>query len=630
VIVSFLVLRGARDFPGGLVGSNSSDKKRWRPSFTLIWIICCVLYFGGDALWGIYKTESISYSEAIEMVEDSRVSEATIKGDYVILVPNELLDSNSDVAGKNWKAQVLEGSERLEDALATFEVSYEAQSSGWFAQNWGWFVVVGILFILIAALIEKDKAKGGVSSGGGIFGFTKHKGKRAENVDTTYEDVAGYPSVKNDLREVVDFLKNPEKFSRLGAKAPRSVLMWGPSGTGKTLLARATAGEAGVPFFHISGSDFVEMFVGVGAGRVSSLFDEARKCAPCIIFIDEIDAVGSKRSNGNRGGGGSEHDQTINKLLAEMDGFEKETGIIVIAATNRKDSLDSALLTRFARKVLVDLPPIHVREKILEIHAKGKETGIIDYNQVAKLTTGWSGRGLMHLFNEAALLATREDAERIVTDHLIRAIELVVVGHPDTARRLSKKDRQAVAVHEAGHAVARAAMGGAERIVRVSIVPSSAGALGYNLVSPEDESESMLREARELLAEVVVLLAGRAAEREMIQHVTTGASDDLRRANKILFDYVTHYGFDESLKNRALHADETRWSEDTARKVDEAIERLLTECYKHGMEIVKNNVALTRRLVSDLLEEEELSGRLLQDSLRGVEPLAQMAMALSA
>ncbi len=621
--------RGYDGFPGGHMGSNLSDKKRGRPSFTVIWIIGCLLYFSGDALLDVLRTESISYSEAIEMVEEGRVSEATIKGDSVTLVPNVKLDVNNDVGSKNWKAQILAGSDRLEDALAKSEVSYTAKSSGWFDRNWGWFVVVGILFLVIGGLLEKEKV-GASTSGGGIFGFTKHKGKRAEDVDTTFADVAGYPEVKQQLQEVVTCLKDPAKYTRLGAKAPRSVLMWGPSGTGKTLMARATAGEAGVPFFHISGSDFVEMFVGVGAGRVSSLFDEARKSAPCIIFIDEIDAVGSTRSNGNGGGGGSEHDHTINKLLAEMDGFEKETGIIVIAATNRKDALDAALLTRFARKVLVDLPPIYVREEILRIHAKGKGTGVIDYHQVAKLTTGMSGRGLMHLFNEAALLATREDADKIVTDHLIRAIELVVVGHPDTARRLSTKDRQAVAVHEAGHAVARAAMGGANRIVRVSIVPSSAGALGYNLVSPEDESEAMLREAEELLAEVIVLLAGRAAEREIIKRVTTGASDDLRRANKILFDYVTHYGFAEPLKNRALYRTETAWGPDTARKVDEAIEKLLADCYRQAGEIISKNAPLTRRLVADLLEEEELSGHLLQDSLRDVEPLVQMATALSA
>lgn len=610
------------------MGSDSSDKKRGRPSFTMIWIIGCVLYFGGDALWGIYKTETISYSEAIKMVEEGRVSEATIKGDDVTLVPNEKFDANNDMAGKNWEAKILTGSDRLEDALAKSEATYTAQSSGWFDRNWGWLVVVGILFLSIGGLIEKDK-KGSGGASGGIFGFTKHKARRAEDVNTTYEDVAGYPGVKEDLQEVVAFLKNPDKFSRLGASCPTGVLLYGPPGTGKTLLARATAGEAGVPFFHISGSDFVEMFVGVGAGRVGNLFADAHKSAPCIIFIDEIDAVGKHRSNGG-GGGDSERDQTIDKLLAEMDGFQQKTGIVVIAATNHKDTLDEALLRRFARKVYVGLPSVHVRRAILVIHARDKVTGVIDFDQVAKLTSGMSGSGLRDLFNEAALLATREGATAIVTDHLIRAIELVVIGHPDTARRLSDKDRSAVAVHEAGHACALAAMGGRKRVVRVSIIPNSTGALGYNLVSPEDEAEALLREAPELLAQIIVLLAGRAAERVMIGQVSTGASDDLRRANKLAYDYVTHYGFHETLKNRVLYANETRWSQDTARKVDEAIEAILADCYKQALAIIEANKSLIGSFVAELLEVEELSGSSLQNNLREVQLPVQMAHTLSA
>jgi len=584
-------------------------------------MLVALISLSGLIGYSIWKTEEVSYAQAIEIIDAGRVTEAVIEGETLTLTPKESHTENADMTGKVWEAKILEGSQRMEEALVTASVDYDVETPSWLASNIFTILLCVWMLFLIGTMFGKGKDN--------PFNFIRHKGKRAENVNTTFKDVAGYDSVKGQLTEVVAFLKDPKSFSRLGAQVPRGVLMHGPPGTGKTLMARAVAGEAGVPFIAISGSDFVEMFVGVGAGRMGSLFDEARKHERCIIFIDEIDAVGKHRSK--RGSGGdSERDQTINKLLAEMDGFEKETGIIVIAATNHLDSLDAALLRRFDRKVFVGLPSVHVREEILKIHARGKTVGRIDYLQVAKLTSGMSGSALRDLFNEAALLATREKAEKILTDHLIRSIELVVVGHPDTARRLSDKDRMAVAVHEAGHAIARAAMGGRERIVRVSIIPSSVGALGYNLVSPEDEADALLREAPELLGEIIVLLAGRAAEREMVGQVSTGATDDLRRANKIAYDYVTHYGFEEKLKNRALYANETRWSQDTSRKVDEAIERILADCYKQAKQIIDENKPLMGRFIGELLEVEELSGGSLQDNLRNVQPLADMAEALCA
>ncbi|NQV90279.1 ATP-dependent metallopeptidase FtsH/Yme1/Tma family protein [Candidatus Uhrbacteria bacterium] len=561
-------------------------------------------------LWSSQNVIEIPYSEALAHIEAGQIESVLITDGAISLTPNAIYFHEHSGEPFTWKAGRAGELQYLEMILLEYQVRYDSKSKGWFARNWIWIILIPLWILFLVG--PPSSKRGGLS---GIFNFTQHKGKRAQNVSTSFADVAGYEQVKTQLQEVVAFLKDPSQFSRLGAKLPTGVLLFGPPGTGKTLIARATAGEAGVPFIHISGSDFVEMFVGVGAGRVTSLFEEARKSAPCIIFIDEIDAVGQHRSNGG-GGGDSERDQTINKLLAEMDGFEETTGIIVIAATNRAELLDEALQRRFGRKVYMGLPSVSARKKILEVHARGKLVNGINYQHVASLTPGMSGAGLAGIFNEAALLATREGADCITTDHLVRAIELVVVGHKDLARRLSDGDRATVAVHESGHAVVRSALGGHKRVTRVSIIPTSLGALGYNLNTPEDEADALLRDSGELLADVMCLLGGRAAEQVINGKISTGASDDLRRANRILFEYVTLYGFSDKLAHRCLREGETHWSEHTAHLVDTQIESLLAQCYTRAQKIIETNRGLVGRLTADLLVHEELSGEALQGILR--------------
>ncbi|HLD20729.1 MAG TPA: ATP-dependent metallopeptidase FtsH/Yme1/Tma family protein [Patescibacteria group bacterium] len=559
-------------------------------------------------------TQDIAYSEAIAHIQAGEVESVLITDSMITLTPSASYREGKTLhKDLRWEAARAGELKYLEEVLTQQKVKYESKEEGFFARHWLFFALFALFFLGFGPSLIPSR-----SGARGIFGFTQHKGRRAENVKTTFADVAGYENVKAQLQEVVAFLKNPEHFSSLGAVLPKGVLMHGPPGTGKTLMARATAGEAGVPFIFISGSDFVEMFVGVGAGRVSSLFTEAKKAAPCIIFIDEIDAVGQHRSSGG-GGGDSERDQTINKLLAEMDGFEPSTGVVVIAATNRPERLDEALTRRFGRKVFVGLPSVAAREAILRVHAQGKTTNGINYAQIAQLTPGMSGAGLAGIFNEAALIATRESAAYITTDHLIRAIEVVVVGHKDAARRLSQEDRMTVAAHEAGHAIVRSALGGHARVTRISIIPTSLGALGYNLNTPEEEADALLRTSDEILHDVMCLLGGRAAEEVMNGKISTGASDDLRRANRILYEFVTVYGLSKALAHRALHEEETHWSEHTAQQVDEEIVRLLGECYAQAKAIIEHNKSLVGQLAGELLSEEELSGPSLSSLLRQAE-----------
>jgi len=524
--------------------------------------------------------KEVPYSEALALIQTDRVISVLITEDVLELTPNREAEINKDLKSHLiWKTVIAGTPQVLEDSLLEHGVVYEAQGQTWLSKYWITLLWIGILlFLFLPRFFINQK-----NSFSGLMGFMDHKGRRAENVTTTFADVAGHDNVREQLQEVIAFLKDPKQFSRLGAKIPKGVLLYGPPGTGKTLMARATAGEAVVPFFHISGSDFVEMFVGVGAVRVQKLFAQARKEEPCIIFIDEIDAVGSKRSSVTSAGD-SERDQTINKLLAEMDGFEQTTGVIIIAATNRPDNLDEALQRRFERKVFVGLPSVTAREQILRVHAKGKVTNGIDYTHIARLTPGMSGAALENVLNEAALIATREGANAIKTDHLVRAVEIVAVGHKDTGRRLSENDRQTVAVHEAGHATVSAALGRGKHVARVSIIPTSHGALGYNLNTPEDETDALLRNSDELLDDVMCLLGGRAAEQVMNGKISTGASDDLRRANTILYHYLVQYGFSEVLPNRVL-TEETKWSDTTAQTVDAEVMRLLGVCHARSLSI---------------------------------------------
>ncbi len=435
----------------------------------------------------------------------------------------------------------------------------------------------------------------------------------------TFADVAGADEAKQELKEVVDFLKYPQKYRQLGARVPRGILLVGPPGTGKTLLARAVAGEANVPFFSISGSEFVEMFVGVGAARVRDLFTQAKKLSPSIIFIDELDAVGRHRGAG-LGGGHDEREQTLNQLLVEMDGFDENTNVIVLAATNRPDILDPALLRpgRFDRRVVVDRPDFEGRKKILEVHLRGKPVGKdVNIELIAKSTPGFVGADLANLVNEAAILAARKNKREINMEEFEEAIEKVIAGPEKKNRILRPKEKELVAFHELGHALVAKLIPDATPVHKVTIIPRGL-ALGYTLQLPEEDRYLITK--KELEAEITVLLGGRAAEELIFGQATSGAADDLKRATELARKMVCEYGMSEKLRNLSLGENHSEvflgkdlmqiknYSEDTAKIIDEEIKNIIDKAYNRALELLKNHEEILKELSKVLIEKETLDG----------------------
>ena len=461
------------------------------------------------------------------------------------------------------------------------------------------------------------------------FGKSKARLHKDKKNEVTFADVAGLEEEKEELQEIVDFLKSPKKYSDIGARIPKGVLMVGPPGTGKTYLSRAVAGEAKVPFFSISGSDFVEMFVGVGASRVRDLFEEAKKNAPCIIFIDEIDAVGRRRGAG-LGGGHDEREQTLNQLLVEMDGFGVNEGIIVMAATNRPDILDPAILRpgRFDRQVLVDKPDFKGRIEILRVHMKDiKLDHSVSIEDIARMTAGLAGADLANIINEAALLAGRKEKGKVEQADLLEAVERAIAGLEKKSRRINPKEKRIVAYHESGHALIAETTKGANRVTKVSIIPRGLAALGYTLHTPEENKFMMQR--HELMAEVDVLLAGRAAEEVFIKEISTGAGNDLERATDILRSMISIYGMSDIAglmvleKRRSTflaggQADRD-YSDKTAEKVDEFIKTTLDERYKHVLETLRNYGDAIEKMVEALYEEETIEGAKVREIIANYE-----------
>jgi cell division protease FtsH len=479
--------------------------------------------------------------------------------------------------------------------------------------------------------LMRRMAMGGL--GGGLMQVGKSRAKIYVEKDTkvSFADVAGVDESKAEISEVVDFLKNPQAGGRLGARLPKGILLVGPPGTGKTLLARAVAGEAGVAFLSISGSEFVEMFVGVGAARVRDLFEQARKLAPCIIFIDELDALGRARGAGPMMGGHDEKEQTLNQLLVELDGFDPSSGIVLLAATNRPEILDPALLRagRFDRQILVDRPDKKGRIQILEVHVKKvKLAPGVRLEEVAALTPGFTGADLANLVNEAALLATRRGADAITTEDFTVAIERIVAGLEKRNRILNARERRTVAYHELGHALVALSLPGQDPVQKVSIIPRGIGALGYTLQRPIEDRFLMSRQ--ELEDKMTVLLAGRAAESLVFTEISTGAADDLQRATDIARSMVTRYGMDEKLGQAAYETDRgtflgqpiegggRRFSEETAREIDVSVRALIDRAFDRAREILGRRRAELERLAKVLLEKETLTAA----ELPGPTPLA--------
>lgn len=507
--------------------------------------------------------------------------------------------------------------------------------NGWFTSILGW-VIPPLIFV---AIYQFFIGRGGFGGPQGALSITKSKAKvyvEGESAKTTFEDVAGVEEAKTELVEIVEFLKTPERFTQIGARIPKGVLLVGPPGTGKTLLAKAVAGEAGVSFFSISGSEFVELFVGAGAARVRDLFEQAKKQAPCIIFIDELDAIGKSRSSGFYGGN-DEREQTLNQLLTEMDGFAAgDTTVIVLAATNRPESLDAALLRpgRFDRQVLVDRPDLLGREAILKIHAQRVKLGAdVELRAIATRTPGFAGADLANLVNEAALLAARSRREAVAQADFAEAIERVVAGLEKKSRVLNDKEKKIVAYHEVGHAIVGYAMPGSGRVEKISIVPRGMAALGYTLQLPTEDR--FLMDEAELRGQIATLLGGRSAEEIVFGSITTGASNDLQRATDLAERMVTTYGMSKILGPLAYQQGQQpmflgneaanprrMMSEQTAEAIDGEVKGIVETAHQQALDILRQNQDLLETIATQLLETEVVEGEKLHTLLNKVRPLA--------
>lgn len=571
------------------------------------------------------QEQQVTYTQFLKMVEDGRISKVIIKGQSIKGKINE----------RTYVAAYSPPDPELISILRNKNVEIEAvpETSSWWMSFLGGIlpiiIFVGIWFWIFRQMrITGNKALS--------FGKSRAKLASKEKIKVTFDDVAGAEEAKEELREIIEFLKNPQKFQRMGAKIPKGVLLVGPPGCGKTLLARAVAGEAGVPFFSISGSDFVEMFVGVGASRVRDLFEQARRNTPCIVFIDELDAVGRQRFAGI-GGGHDEKEQTLNQLLVELDGFSPREGIIVMGATNRPDVLDAALLRagRFDRRITINVPDIREREKILRLHMRNKPLDIdVDVKVLARRTPGFVGSDLENLVNEASLLAARRNKDRIGMAELEEAIERVVAGPEKKSRVMRAKEKKIVAYHESGHALVASLLPNADPIHKVSIIPRGSAALGYTLQLPLEDRYLATRS--ELLDKLTVLLAGRASEQLIFNEISTGAQNDLNRATHIVRKMVCEYGMSDKLGPVALGSGaeevflgrdllkERNYSEELAYEVDKEIGRIIGECYQRAYDLLKKNKKKLIELAEELeerevLEEEDVK-RILGHKITEIEP----------
>ncbi len=578
-------------------------------SYLIVAIIAVMLIQGWIASRNV---SMLAYSEFQQLLEDKKIAEVVVRDNTIQGKFTEAREGKEFFVTNRVDPEFAQQLERSGVKFAG------AQDSTWLTTLLSWVVPILVFFGIWIFLFKRIADKQGL---GGMMNVGKSKAKVfvEKSTGVTFDDVAGVDEAKTELREVVSFLKERERYGRLGARVPKGILLVGPPGTGKTLLARAVAGEAGVPFFSISGSEFVEMFVGVGAARVRDLFVEAKKVAPCIIFIDELDSLGKARG-GFGMGGHDEKEQTLNQLLAELDGFDPREGIVLLAATNRPEVLDPALLRagRFDRQIVVDRPDRTGREAILKVHLKKTRAAVgIDASAIASITPGFSGADLANLVNEAAIVATRRGGEEVTMSDFTLAVERIVAGSERRGRLMNKGERERVAWHEMGHALAAATLPGADPVHKVSIIPRSIGALGYTMTRPTEDRYLLTTD--ELKNRMVVLLAGRAAEDLTFGSISTGASDDLAKVTDIARQMVTTFGMSDALgqavleKSRSSYLGEAPsmqgrdYAEQTAREVDLAVRALIDEAYARARQILTERKADLQAGVAMLLEKETIT-----------------------
>ena len=603
-------------------GNNKKDDMNKKSLLVMVVLAIAVMIIA-QMLSGKIASASqkeVTYTEFMQDVKDGRVTKVELDSDriyyevknqknvkyYTGNVQDERLYEELDNAGVTYSRKVIDTTTYVMSSILSF-------------------VLPTVLMVAVMMIFYRFAFKGG----GGVMGVGKSNAKLyvQDKTGVTFQDVAGQEESKESLREIVDFLHNPEKYTKIGAKLPKGALLVGPPGTGKTLLAKAVAGEAGVPFFSLSGSDFVEMFVGVGASRVRDLFKQAQQNAPCIIFIDELDAIGKSRDS--RFGGNDEREQTLNQLLAEMDGFDSSKGIIILAATNRPEILDKALLRpgRFDRRIIVERPDLKGRIDVLKVHAKNvcmDET--VDFKEIALATSGAVGSDLANIINEAALLAVRNGRNAVSQSDLFESVEVVIAGKAKKDRVLSAEERRIVSYHEVGHALVAALQKNTEPVQKITIIPRTMGALGYVMQVPEEEK--YLMSEKQIREELVTMLAGRAAESIVFDSVTTGASNDIEQATKLARAMITQYGMSEKFGLIGLTTVEDQYlggratlncGEATAAEIDQEVMKILKAAYDQALALLADNRDCLDKIAAFLIERETITGKEFMKIFREVK-----------
>ncbi len=601
-------------------GGNNNNKKRNGQSIFWMVVITLVVLLMVSSLTNRVSSltnQEITYTEFMNMVEEGEVDEVVFTSGQIQIKPKE----QQNALYQTTYHTVNLGDDRLYEFLDEHNVEYTGKSNNTSNVIWQILSIIIPIALIWGVFAFAMRRMGG---SGGIMGVGKSTAKMyvEKSTGVTFRDVAGQDEAKETLQEMVDFLNNPNKYTAIGAKLPKGALLVGPPGTGKTLLAKAVAGEAGVPFFSLAGSDFVEMFVGVGASRVRDLFKEAQKSAPCIIFIDEIDAIGKSRDS-HYGGGNDEREQTLNQLLAEMDGFDSSKGVLILAATNRPEVLDKALLRpgRFDRRVIVDKPDLKGRVETLKVHSRNVlMDDSVDLDAIALATAGCVGSDLANMVNEAAINAVKHGRKYVTQADLFESVEVVIAGKEKKDRIMGPKEKRLVAYHEVGHALVSALQKDSEPVQKITIVPRTMGALGYTLQTPEEEK--YLETKAELEARLVTYMGGRAAEEIKCDSVTTGAANDIEMATKIARAMVTRLGMSDEFGLMAMETVESQYldgramptvAETTVAKVDNVVKQMLEKAYDTAKEMLYANIDILERIADYLYEHETISGKEFMD-----------------